>query len=288
MVAMASIAGWRRATLGWLLPPLSLLSTLFATRIESAATMSADDYLRSVLAKYDVNPAGPRAVAEHHIAPVIQAWGGQYLRSIRLSGSIAKGTANAGANDMDLFIELEPATPLGLMGIYESLLAAAARQWPARRQNVSVGINAGGYHFDLVPARLQAGYQNWFALWRDKQKTWTQTNVELQVQTVAKSGRTEEIRILKRWRTLAGLEFPSFVLELATLRALDGLPLGALAHNVSAALSWLGANIETARLVDPANMNNIVSDDLTSAERSAIARAARAARAQPHYNDFVW
>lgn len=250
--------------------------------------MPADDYLRSLLAKYHVDPAGPRAVAEHQIAPVIQVWGGQYLRDIRLSGSIAKGTANAGVNDMDLFIELDPTTPLNLQGIYESLLAAAARQWPVRRQNVSVGVNAGRYHFDLVPARLQAGYQNWFALWREKQKTWTQTNVELQVQTVARSGRTEEIRILKLWRTLAGLEFPSFVLELAALRALDGLPIGALAQNVSKALSWLGANIETARLIDPANTNNIVSDDLTEAERSAIARAARAARAQAHYNDFVW
>jgi hypothetical protein len=250
--------------------------------------MSPDDYLRSLLNRYKVDSAGARSVAQHQIAPILRAWGGTHLRDIRISGSIAKGTANAGANDMDLFIELTHTTPIDLQGIFESLLGVATQYWPAQRQNVSVGIRAGGYHFDLVPARLQAGYQNWFALWRDKAKTWTQTNVELQVQTVARSGRTEEIRILKRWRNLAGLDFPSFALELSALRALNGQPIGKLATNVSKVLSWLGANIETARLIDPANTNNIVSDDLTAAERSAIARAARAARAKPHYNDFVW
>lgn len=66
------------------------------------------------------------------------------------------------------------------------------------------------------------------------------------------------------------------------------MPKGALAHNVSAGLSWLGAKLENARLVDPANTSNIVSDDLTAAERSAIGRAARAARARAYYNEFVW
>lgn len=251
--------------------------------------MTADQYLRSVLAKYQVNAAGAKAVALQHIVPLVQHWAGRYLSSIDLSGSVAKGTANAGANDMDLFIAMSSTTPGTLKDIYESLHNLAAQQpWSLRRQNVSIGIQVAGYHFDLVPGRIQLGYQNWFSLWRNKTQTWTQTNITLQIQTVARSGRTEEIRILKCWRTLAGLDFPSFILELAVLQALNGRRTGDLANNVSAALDWFRDNMRTARLVDPANTNNVVTDDLTASERAAIATAAGVARAQWNYNDFVW
>jgi hypothetical protein len=251
--------------------------------------MSADQYLRNVLVQHQVNATGAKAVALQHVVPLLQHWAGQHLTSIDLSGSVAKGTANAGANDMDLFVAMSSTTPGTLRDIYESLHGLAWQQpWSARRQNVSIGIQVAGYHFDLVPGRMQPGYQNWFSLWRNKAQTWTQTNITLQIQTVAQSGRTEEIRILKRWRTLAGLDFPSFILELAVLQALHGRRLGDLANNVSAALEWLRDNMRTARLVDPANTNNVVTDDLTATERAAIATAAGFARAQPNYSNFVW
>jgi hypothetical protein len=250
--------------------------------------MSADDYLRSLLLKYQVNTAVARSVAEQQIVPILQQWGGQHLLDIRPSGSTAKGTANAGANDMDLFIAMRSTTPATLSDIYESLYTLAANRWPARKQNVSIGIQLAGYHFDLVPGRLQDGYRNWFSLWRNKAQTWTQTNIDLQVQAVANSGRVDEIRILKLWRTLAGLDFPSFVLELAALEALQGRRVGDLANNVSAALSWISTNIGSARLVDPANTNNVVSDELTPTQCGLIASAAASARSQPNYRNFVW
>jgi protein-tyrosine-phosphatase len=246
--------------------------------------MTADQYLRNVLAQYQVNTAAAQTMAQQHIAPVVQQWAGQYLKGIELSGSVAKGTANAGTNDMDLFISMSSTTPGTLKDIYESLYDLAATRWPTRRQNVSIGIQLAGLHFDLVPGRMQDGYRNWFSLWRNKAQTWTQTNIALQIQTVAQSGRTDEIRVLKRWRTLAGLDFPSFVLELAVLKALHGRRLGDLANNVSVALEWLRDNMRTAQLVDPANSNNLVSDDLSGKDRMAIAAAAGAARAQPYFS----
>lgn len=250
--------------------------------------MTADQYLLSLLSKYQVNAASAGTVAMKQIVPILQHWSGPHLLDIRLSGSVAKGTANAGANDMDLFIAMSSTKPGSLRDIYESLNSLSVQYWPARRQNVSIGVQSGGYHFDLVPGRLQPGYQNWFSLWRNKAQTWTQTNIALQIQTVANSGRIDEIRILKLWRTLAGLDFPSFILELAVLQALHGKRLGDLANNVSAALEWLRDNMRTAQLVDPANTNNVVTDDLSASDRVAIATAAASARAQPYFSNFVW
>lgn len=250
--------------------------------------MPADQYLRGLLAKYRTNAAAPLAVANAAIYPFLRNWAGSHLRGVRLSGSVAKGTANAGANDMDLFIELADDTPFSLQVIYASLLREATGNWPAARaQNVSVGITCEGFHFDLVPARLQTGYQNWYSLWRNRAQTWTQTNVEVHIQTVQRSGRIEEIRLLKLWRTLAGLEFPSFILELAAIEALKGRRVGELASNLSHALSWIGENILTVQLIDPSNTNNIVSDDLTQAEKHAISVAAKHARACRTYGDFL-
>lgn len=250
--------------------------------------MNADQYLRALLANYQVDTASVKAIAVEQLVPTLQYWASEHLLEIRLSGSFAKGTANAGTNDMDLFIAMSSTKPGTLRDIYESLYTFADQRWLARRQNVSIGIQASGYHFDLVPARLQPSYQNWFSLWRNNAQTWTQTNIALQIQTVVNSGRTEEIRILKLWRTLARLNFPSFVLELAVLQALRGRPLGDLANNVSTALEWLRDNMCTTQLIDPANSNNVVTDDLSASDRVAIAAAAGTARAQPYFSNFVW
>jgi hypothetical protein len=83
------------------------------------------------------------------------------------------------------------------------------------------------------------------------------------------------------------LDFPSFALELSVIEALRYKRQGDLASNLSDALSWIAGNIQTARLVDPANSNNIISDDLTPQEKKRIADGAQYARSRPNYSDFV-
>ncbi len=248
---------------------------------------SADQYLRSVLKAHACDHSGALAVANREIAPVVQAWGGSALLDIRLSGSVEKGTANAGSNDLDLFIRFSSTVETTLYNLYDGLLNVAAQRWQTRAQNVSIGVQCQGYHFDLVPARLQPGYRDWHWLWRSKARTWTQTNVERHIQTVRDSGRIEEIRILKLWRTQAGLDLPSFLLELAVIEALRGRSFNTLSANVLHALEWISNRIETVRLVDPANSSNIVSADLTGSERRAVALAAQRARHAQYFSEIV-
>lgn len=110
----------------------------------------------------------------------------------------------------------------------------------------------------------------------------------MHIDTVRNSGRAGEIRLVKLWRHLAGLDFPSFYLELCVLEALHGRRYGQLAANLSLTLEWLHANLETRRIIDPANTANCISDDLTQAEKRMVAQAAGVARACPYYSDFVW
>ncbi|HXE57409.1 MAG TPA: hypothetical protein VNK43_05370, partial [Gemmatimonadales bacterium] len=191
--------------------------------------------------------------------------------------------------DVDLFISLKSDTSGTLKDLYWSLFQAAgvAGLMP-RPQNVSVGATFRGISVDLVPGRIQSGYQNYHSLYRRKLDSWTQTNVSLHIDTVANSGRTEEIRAVKIWRKLNRLEFPSFYLELTVINALKGYKVGALADNVWEALRYLSQEFAMASVVDPANSQNQLSDELTAGEKNKIRALALHARAQKQWTEILW
>jgi hypothetical protein len=253
--------------------------------------MTADEYIRWALSRYEV-PRGPFSQTElvaAQLKPALTLWAGNALSQIAFSGSYAKGTGVKGTTDIDLFISLKADTPGTLKDIYESLFSfASAKGWGPRRQNVSIGVTYGGVATDLVPGRIQNGYQNYHSLWRHKKGSWTQTNVALQTSTVQASGRIEEIRALKVWRQNHGLDFPSFYLELTVLDALYRKPQGQLASNVLSVLSYLGESFATARVVDPSNTNNVVSDDLTAVEKKTIVDQAKKSRQQESWTTILW
>lgn len=130
--------------------------------------MTGDQYLQSILQKYAVNTVAAQSAA-NAMAPAIQKWTGRYLSSLTYSGSFAKGTANNIGTDVDLFIFLSPDTPETLAQIYESLFNLATQQiWHPRAQNASVGVSYAGMKVDLVPGRIQTGYQNVHSLYKSK------------------------------------------------------------------------------------------------------------------------
>jgi len=95
------------------------------------------------------------------------------------------------------------------------------------------------------------------------------------------------MRILKLWRNQKNLDFPSFYLELTVMKALaDNLRLS-VSDNVWAVLEYLRDSFTAARIVDPANSNNIISDDLTAAEKLKIVSAAWTARNATTWGDIV-
>ncbi len=253
--------------------------------------MTVDEYVLSVIARYlpPIGPGSAAYIAGQNLYPIIQQWAGQNLLGVTYSGSYAKGTAIRGGTDVDLFISLKHDTPENLRDIYIKLgTFLAGKGLPPRQQNVSVGITFSGVTVDLVPGKKQSGNTTDHSLYRRKANTWTQTNVATHTSLIQNSGRLAEIRALKIWRQLHGLEFPSFYLELTVLRALSGQPKGQLAANVLKVLQCLATTFETARVVDPANSANIISDDLTAAEKKRIAVQASNSLKKPYWTQIIW
>lgn len=250
----------------------------------------SDNYIESVLAKHTYVPGVlvPYAT-EQVLIPKLQAWAGSHLNRISFTGSLPKTTPISGTTDIDIFVSLKASTPLTLSDIYEQLYQKAASEgWSPRRQNVSIGISYLGVEVDLVPGRLQPGYTYYHWLWKRKQQTWQQTAPEIHIDKVKDSGRTKEIRAIKIWRKNHGLDFPSFYLELTVMKALSGCSFNNLASNFMRTLRYISTDLPTASVEDPANTNNMISDDLTQAEKKAIAAQAQASYDAPTWTQTLW
>jgi hypothetical protein len=250
--------------------------------------LTADQYLAQIISKYQINEAGVKGQVGL-LYPTIQRWANQYLLEAIYSGSIAKGTAISLGTDADVFISLSSATQETLADIYNTLYNALTQAgYQATKQNVSIGVNSGGYQIDLVPGKRQSQYGYDHSLYRNKASTWTKTNVKTHVSHVVGSNRIHEIKLTKIWRQLNKLDFPSFYMELAVINCLSGRSYSDLNGNFWHVLGFLSGDFVNSRYLDPANTNNVISDDLSVSERQQIRSAAQIACTKPDWAQIVW
>ena len=251
--------------------------------------MSADGYLQAILNRetVDASPLSPVRGVQRVLQPILSQWAGAQLRLVQPTGSFAKGTANRSGTDIDLFVSLKSDTTNMLKEIYSSLFnTMQAKGYTPRQQNVSINVRVNGYAVDLVPAKHQGGNSEYHSLYRRRADTWAQTNVMTHIATVSGSARLSEIRVLKLWRDQKRLDLPSFYLELTVIEALSGAR-SSLSQNVWRALEYLRDRFPNARVVDPANTNNVISDDLTVSDKAKIASAAAQALKATDWNQIV-
>jgi hypothetical protein len=156
------------------------------------------------------------------------------------------------------------------------------------RRHVTMALDMGDAVVDLLPVKRLSTLSDIHEIYSARRGLPITTNLTQHVLDAHSAGWQDEIRILKLWRDLAGLDFPSFYLELATVAALRRRPADALADNVWAVLGFLERLLVPRAMLDPANAANIVSDELTSAQKRSIAAAASAARSGRPWSEIVW
>ena len=260
-------------------------------------SMSASPYLYGVLQKYAARSLTPHSLQILQLKTLLTQWSNTCYITTLDSGSRAKGTAIALASDVDYMVSLKSNCNQnngGLKSIYDSLydkLNGSYRN--VRKQNVSVRINLNGLEVDVTPARKHTGLTNDHWVYLSKQNTRQQTNVQRHITDISRSGRTNEIKVLKIWRELNKLDFPSVYLEyLLVKNILAGRSIASdqLAPNcwhIFNELAKGAGNPLLARVVDPANSDNILSDLLTVAEKNKIIAQAKVAPSQRFWGSIV-
>lgn len=140
----------------------------------------------------------------------------------------------------------------------------------------------GSFHIDIVPGRAMDGTFKYANLYRRDKDSSLQTSIKIHIDTVRDSGRRDLIRLMKLWRVKRGVPLKkSLALELISIEGCKGLQTDDLEKQMISALTYVRDHIMNARIIDPANSNNIVSDEISSSDRQQIRTAADSAlRAQ--------
>ncbi len=257
-------------------------------------------YLLRILEKYKAKDLSLYSNSISQLKISLVNWASSCYLNILDSGSRAKGTAISLASDVDYVVSLTSncnANNGGLKSCYDSLFLELNNKYGAaniRKQNVSVRLNLNGLEVDVTPARQQSGYTHYHSLYVSKTNSWTQTNIQKHIADISQCGRTNEIKILKIWRQLHGLDFPSIYLEYLLVNNIllnQSKDINNLHSNVWLALNKLAkteGNPLYSRIIDPANSNNILSDLLTSTEKTKIITQAQATIKANYWSQVVW
>lgn len=242
--------------------------------------MSNQDYLAGLLRSQNLSEQelaklrGLRDQIERILSPLDGS------PRFRYGGSFGKQTMIRTRYDLDLVAYWPKDTKYTIKGIYDGVGNQLKKEWKiVNPKTVAWEIPfTGGFHIDVVPGR--AIDDNFFEtnLYRTDTGTTLKTSLKTHIDTVKGSGRRDVIRLMKLWRELRRVPFKkSFLLELMTISGCSGISYTELEPQLIAALKYVRDHIETKQVLDPANSNNSLSDDVSTPDKSRIRIAAQAA-----------
>lgn len=254
--------------------------------------MEENDYLQLILHKYESRDLYTYSYQISRLKEIIVNWSSGYLIEIKNSGSRAKYTSISMASDLDLFISISHLCPFPLNEIYDSLYETLCCYYSSvRKQNVSVRVNINGLSVDVTPAKQQSSSSNFHSLYVSKSNTWKQTNIQKHIDDISSSNYIDDIKLLKIWRELHNLDFPSIYLEYLVIKEL-------LVYDFSSGFHFLSilrkladpsaSNPLYKRLVDPANSNNVLSELLSIKEKQNIIKKAKDSMSKKYWKEILW
>lgn len=258
--------------------------------MKAQVVVNVNTYLISVVKKYSISSEDCSNLISK-IKPLyreIRKWGNDSLLRIMPSGSFAKGTVIRGTVDIDLLISFKNQTPYTLEVLFESLYEYFNQNYFAKKQNVSIGIVYQGMKIDLVPAKKMPNATYPHSIYVSKYGTWTKTNIHKHISLIKKSPHKNVIKLLKIWRELHRVDFPSFLLELVVLEALKGKGGIAIDKRFLMVLKYLVEKFRYNKIYDPANTNNVVSDIISNEEKDVVIHAALASYNSRYWENIVW
>jgi hypothetical protein len=250
--------------------------------------MTANEYLAGLLAQQDLTNAELKTLRD--LRDQIQGQLSVLQGNPRFyyAGSFGKHTMIRQRYDLDIVIYWPHAVTYTMEGIYNAVGQELQKHWKVvRSKTVSWELPfEGGFHVDVVPGRALDGSFRESNLFRTDTRTTLKTSLKTHIDTVRQSGRRDAIRLMRLWRERKGVPFKkSFLLELMTISGCSGTRFDDLSAQVWAALHYVRDNILGCNVLDTANTNNSLSDDLTPGDRQGIYRAARASTQAKYWSE---
>ena len=251
--------------------------------------MTSNQYLQGILDAQKLSD-GEVSALQRTRDTIEEALGESFGSTPRIyyGGSYGKKTVIKASYDLDIVFYYPHDDKTSVKQIRSDVYdALSAKNWAVEHKDVALRLSGGGgaFHIDVVPARAVDATFKDATLYRSKQDTTLKTSLKTHIQSV--KPRRDLIKLMKLWKAQHSVPIKTFVLEQATLAGAHGVSLSDLSQQMQAALSWLAEHITTARLVDPANTNNVVSDLVTAPDKLVVAQLAKAAADARYWNQVV-
>jgi hypothetical protein len=179
--------------------------------------------------------------------------------------------------DLDLVMYWPHTATYSIKGIYDAVGGILKKHWKIVNTK-TVGWELpfqGGFHIDVVPGRALDSQYYEANLHRTDKGTTLKTSLKKHIDTVRNSGRADVIRLMKLWKVRKTVPFKkSFLLELMTIDGCKQKQSDDLEGQMISALRYVRDNIKSCSVLDPANSNNSLSDDLDANARATIYQRA--------------
>lgn len=239
--------------------------------------MSNNDYLVQLLAQQELDQAQLDSLRS--LRQQIESQLSVIRGSPRFyyGGSFGKKTMIRAAFDLDIVAYWPHDCGYLLKDIYNAVGNTLRKHWSyVNPKTVSWELPfEGGFHIDVVPGRAIDRTFRYANLYRRDRDSSLQTSIKIHIDTVRDSGRRDVIRLVKLWRVKRNIAFKkSLAVELITIEGCKGLRTDDLEKQMMSLLTHVRDNILTERIVDPANTNNIISDEISASDRQNIRMAA--------------
>ncbi len=204
-------------------------------------------------------------------------------------GSFAKKTMVKCSYDLDLVLYYPADANYSIQILYESVESRLKdKGYKTQRRNVAIRLPyENGLHVDVVTGRAVDDTYVYANLWASELAKNKQTSIKKHIDLVRKNGGFQDVvKLLKVWKTNHNLSLPTFALELAADKALAG-NTGDLENRFWTVLLYLRDSFANARLVDPANSANVVSDELQYSIKAAVQTAATISCSKKNWHEVI-
>ncbi len=193
-------------------------------------------------------------------------------------GSRGKKTMIKESYDLDIVLYFPETTKNSVEEIYNYVARyLGSSNYGIMTKNVAIRVlKRENYHIDVVPAKKITGSEDSAFLWRNEDGKTLKTSIIQHIASIREFGRRDVIKLLKLWKVRNNMYFPSFILEQLIIRALKNNLNLSLNDAIIEVLEFISENIESIRLVDPANTNNILTaeDTISAYDKDILSKFA--------------
>jgi len=238
--------------------------------------MDDEEFLRTVL--NDLEPTQSQVnsllrLKDNVRSCIFEHIGGK--KSMFMAGSFKKDTMIRQHYDLDMFIIWTPGF-MPLKDLFYEVEHALNSKWK-RIEKKRVGWRIpyeNEFHVDVIPSIQDINEPDYSYLYNCYKNKKLKTSMTIHIEQIEKYNRRDVIKLLKLWKYHQDVPIKTFLLEVMTHLACFNVTRRSLTDQLEKALKFITTNVVDNDFYDPANENNIISDDLTIQEKYEIRNKA--------------